>query len=308
MTEAQIFALVRQTLGEEPLGVQRMTLTHSGNTIYDVRLADRHAMVRLREGDSRAFANTAHNIQALAALGLPVPRVLAADTSQSIYPFSFLILEKLPGRDLLYELPLMTREQMTRLARHIVDVQRAVATLPLGTGFGWGAVGQGGPESVWFDVLQPDDTPLPSDPGGTPLRAFQSRLHQQKLRFQPYFRAVAPVCFLEDLTTKNILLHEGELQGLIDFDQVCFGDSLWMVGLTAGCIVNDIGDRELFYVDELCRSFDVTAEQRAVVTYYAAKRALEFLEAALGEATLEVPRIERLEVAITRWLAELEEA
>ena len=43
----------------------------------------------------------------------------------------------------------------------------------------------------------------------------------------------------------------GELQGMVDFDVVCYGDPLYMVGLTATAIVIDVGTRELFYVEEL---------------------------------------------------------
>jgi hypothetical protein len=47
-----------------------------------------------------------------------------------------MLLEKIPGRDLRYELPTMSAAQMTHLAEQIVGFQRVVATLPPGNGFG----------------------------------------------------------------------------------------------------------------------------------------------------------------------------
>ena len=101
-------------------------------------------------------------------------------------------------------------------------------------------------------------------------------------------------------------LLQGEFQGLIDFDCVCFGDPLWMIGLAAGCIVNDIGRQELFYVEELCRCWNLTEEQQDIVAYYAAKRAMEFLDSTLAcFHERDGLRIERLVAAVEEWLAML---
>jgi aminoglycoside phosphotransferase (APT) family kinase protein len=266
MDEEQVLALVADTLDVKPLSAERMLLTHSGNTIYDVALPERHVIVRLRGSDRDTLSKTTHNIRALAGLGLPVPRIVAADTSRIHYPFSYVILEKIPGRDLLYELSGMTHPQMTRLAEQIVAAQRAVGTLPPGTGFGWGHVGEGGAESTWSDFLRSEEEALPPSSGVAPLDDFGVCLHRQRVRFQSYFEAMAPVCFLEDLTTKNILLEKGELQGMIDFDCVCFGDPLWMIGLAAGCIANDIGLEELFYIEELCRCWELDGSSASLAT------------------------------------------
>lgn len=304
MDEQQVMELVTQTLGIKLLSAERMTLTHSGNTVYDVTLPESHVIVRLRGTDKNAFSKTAQNIRALAELGLPVPRVLAEDTSLTHYPFCYIILEKIPGRDLLYELASMTRAQMTQLAERIVSVQQAVARLPQGTGFGWGHIVEGGRDPAWFDVFQSETERLPPVSDGGPLSDYKFRLHQQRLRFQPYFQDLKPICFLEDLTTKNVLLKHGELQGLIDFDCVCFGDPLWMIGLAAGCIVNDIGRQELFYIQELCRCWNLTEQQHRIVAYYAAQKAVGFLEHALSEQ--DGPRTERLIASVEQWLAALE--
>ncbi len=265
MNKQQVMEVVTRALGVEPLSAERMTLSHSGNTIYDVTLPESQVIIRLRGTDKNTLSKTAHNIRALAKLGLPVPHVLAEDTSLTQYPFRYIILEKIPGRDLLYELGSMTQVQITHLAGQIVSAQQAAATLPQGTGFGWGHIGEGGTESVWFDVVRSDAERLPPVSDGAPLSTYKLRLYHQRIRLQPYFKALTPTCFLEDLTTKNVLLKDGELQGLIDFDCVCFGDPLWMIGLAAGCIVNDIGRQELFYIQELCRCWNLTEQQHEIV-------------------------------------------
>ena len=42
----------------------------------------------------------------------------------------------------------------------------------------------------------------------------------------PTLEAVPPLPFLDDLTTKNVLVDGGRLSGVVDVDVVCFGDPL----------------------------------------------------------------------------------
>ena len=44
--------------------------------------------------------------------------------------------------------------------------------------------------------------------------------------------AVPPLPFLDDLTTKNVLVDGGRLSGVVDVDVVCFGDPLATLALT----------------------------------------------------------------------------
>ena len=55
---------------------------------------------------------------------------------------------------------------------------------------------------------------------------------------------------------------------------------LWMIGLTKTAVLSDIGIEALFYVEELCRVWGLTDEQRTIVNFYAAIHALNFIGAA----------------------------
>ena len=51
-------------------------------------------------------------------------------------------------------------------------------------------------------------------------------------RRRPGHDAVAPLAFLDDTTTKNVIVHDGRLSGIVDVDVVCYGDALLPVALT----------------------------------------------------------------------------
>ncbi len=302
MNEQQVMALVSDIFGVQPLAARHMTFGHNSVT-YDVTLPNRNIIVRTNK-NSNVFAQTAHNLTILAQLGLPVPHVLATDLTQKKYASAYMILEKIPGRDLRYELEGMTHTQTTKVAEQIVFFQHTVATLPIGKSFGYVPIGEQGPCSSWLELIQFELNRCIYDTHEHALHEWRVRLTHILDNFRPYLAQVQPICFLDDVTTKNVIILDGELQGLVDFDCVCYGDPLWMIGLTQTAIVSDIGTQALFYIEELCRIWSLTDEQRKIVNLYAAIHALDFMQRSMTkESNMWVKRMTK---AIEQWITNLE--
>ena len=221
---------------------------------------------------------------------------MAADLTGKRFPFGWMLLEKIPGRDLRYELPGMTEAQMTHLAGQVVGFQRRVMALPTGAGFGYAPLGESGPFASLWDLLHAGEAATAG--------IMEPRLGALIRAREGYFRHHPPICFLDDLTIKNVIVRDGELQGLVDFDVVCYGDPLFWLGLTATALVCDLGPRERFYGDELCRLMGLTAEQRRLVALYAAWISLGFVQR-FGTGETDAWRT-RMGAARAVWLAEAE--
>jgi aminoglycoside phosphotransferase (APT) family kinase protein len=296
MTEAE--TLVRDLFGEVPTGMRRMTFGHNSVT-YEVTLPA-HTVILRTNTDANVFRKTEHNLSVLRELGLPVPEVIARDLSLTGYPFAYLLLEKIPGRDLRFELADMTHTQQETLARQIVGYQERVASLPEGQGFGYAPIGEKAPFASWTElVIAETRRNLPENP--TPEQTdLQERVFALLEPFAPYLEGIKPTCFLDDLTIKNVLVERGELQGLIDFDVVCYGDPLWTLGLTGAAIVSDISLDKLSYLDALCRAYPLDEGGRQVVRLYAALFALTFF------AHAEPEQEARLLGALKIWMGQLE--
>jgi aminoglycoside phosphotransferase (APT) family kinase protein len=97
---------------------------------------------------------------------------------------------------------------------------------------------------------------------------------------EPYFADIRPVCFLDDLTIRNVLAKNGELRGIIDVDFACFGDPLLSVGTTLAEIVADVGEAGRFYGEELVRSWEPTPAGRQAIRFYTALWLVGMLSAA----------------------------
>lgn len=211
----------------------------------------------------------------LAAVGVPVPALLhfALDDRHP-----YMILERLPGRDLLFELPGMSDAQARALAREIAGIQARVATLPRASGFGF-AREYGDPSLApsWRDVVLRElersrrrlESTRAADPGV--VDAVIGRLPA----FEGYLRRVEPVAFLDDTTTKNVIVHEGRLSGIVDADAVCFGDPLYALGLTRMALLSE--GFPTAYADAWADALGLDDAARAAVELYTTVFCVDFL-------------------------------
>ncbi|MEC0257374.1 phosphotransferase family protein [Paenibacillus lautus] len=267
--------LITEVYGSPPLKIERMSFGHT-NQVYNVTFSDEQIILRTNHKPG-VLKHTADNIAILSSLGLPVPNVIRTDVSLEKVPFAYMILEHFPGRDLRYELEGMTREQLAELAQQIISYQRSVSELPRGSGFGWVPIGEQGPFSSWTQIIERDISSHIDHIVDEVTPETIVLLQKMKQRYTPYFDRVEPVCFLDDLTIKNVIVAEGKLQGIVDFDWVCYGDPLYMIALTQTAVVSDIGDQGMPYVEALCRQWGANREQLALIDFYSVIHALQFI-------------------------------
>lgn len=301
--EARIVSeIVQEVFGAEPIAIERMTVGRI-NVVYSVRLQDREVVVRMNENPF-VMKGTSQNISILAQLGIPVPRVIMEDLTRERHPFHYMILEKIPGRDLGQEIGDMTREQMAQLAQTIVYYQKLVAKLPLGSGYGWVPIGDKGEVPSWSDLIRNDFNNGLSNVQKVLSSVEIDRIIQGLDSLMPYLDRIQPVCFLDDVTTKNVIMLNGELQGIVDLDCVCYGDPLYMISLTQTAIcADDMDESYLYYIDELCRAWDLTVDQRRIVDFYSLIFAMNFL-AYFGD---DVSGYDRMLSRIKLWTATLKQ-
>ncbi|MEO6712887.1 MAG: aminoglycoside phosphotransferase family protein [Mycobacteriales bacterium] len=267
MDEVSLAAAVSRLLNVPCLSLRGLETGFSGASTYIAEFTDWDVIVKVN-ADVAALARTGRNLEILSDLGVPVPRLLAYDDSGSLLPGAIVIMERFAGRDLSAVIDTMSPAQLTRLAQQIVDIQRTVATLPAPAGCGFVGIGESATRT-WTDVVwHPNGydyaNPLPRDAAHlVPL------LEQRLAAAAQYFERVVPTAFLDDATTKNVMVHDGELVGIVDLDWICYGDPLFHIGLTAAGVT---ADAELpvsrHYIDELIRLSGLTDDQRRIVALY----------------------------------------
>ncbi|MBI1333678.1 MAG: phosphotransferase [Armatimonadetes bacterium] len=243
---------------------------HAGLT-FEVR-ADSGDFILKTRTEVGAFDHTEHHIDVLRASDIPVPTVLKRGRTDD---FDYLLLAKIPGRDLGHVLGEMSSEQMSGLAAQIVDIERKATSLPNGEGFGWTPMKIPGLFASWTDVIERDSKGCPDF------------VLAEVARWKPYFDEVQPTCFLDDLTVKNVIIEDGELQGIVDLDEVCYGDALYWLSLAETTVVLDIGPQASFYGSELRRLWGLSEDEHAVCDLYCVIHSWSFMNRGLGGFVLE---------------------
>lgn len=230
--ESTARAIARSALGEEIDHIERFTtgLTH---WVYDVALSSgREVVIRIASPDNRAeLVGAVYWEERLRPLAVPLAEILVADVDAR---FPYLILRRLPGTDLGNMYAELTIEQRAALAHAVAGLQERASRLPKASGFGYALSYDSRLEREWSNVL------------GASLRrgrtwigragvvdlAWADRVEAKLARMTDTFDDVRPRAFLHDVTTKNVLVHEGVLSGIVDVDSMAFGDSLWNAALT----------------------------------------------------------------------------
>ncbi len=204
--------------------------------VYDIVTDDgRRVVARLATAETApTLAGGVYWHARLRGVGVPIPALLHANLSPAS-GFPYMLLERLPGQDLGLVYDQLTREQRHALAAEIVALQRAVATLPHASGYGFAcAYDDAGLRASWLDVVLADleRSHARIAAVGAVSVGHVERVREQVLAIADDLRAIEPVAFLDDTTTKNVLVHEGRLSGVVDTDLVCFGDPLFTLALT----------------------------------------------------------------------------
>lgn len=247
--------------------------------VYDVLLADgRRVVARLSARGPVALYGAVEWSRRLRRLGVPLPAILYADLAAEHTPFAALLLERLPGTDLGHVIDDLSPDQLHSIATGVVDAQRRTATLQRGVGFGYVASPVGPfPHARWTDVV-----------AGSLARSRErieragvfdiERVAELETRLdahRPYLDRVEPVPFLDDTTTKNVLVHDGRLSGIVDVDVVCYGDPLWTLALTRMALLS--GEHALTYTTIWQDLLGLTDEQRSVLSFYTAAFCGDFM-------------------------------
>lgn len=271
--------LVQQALQLPVVTVDRLT-TGLANWVFAVTLATgQEVVIRLqRSGQGDRFAAAIGWQRLLAPLGLPLPRLLAHDVRPASQQFPYMIQERLPGTDLGNVYTALSQAEKEALAGEIVAVQAAVGTLPAASGYGF-ARGYGDPwlHRSWAAVVQAelDRSEQRIQAAGRVAPALCAALRTHLDTFQDYFATIPPIPFLDDTTTKNVLIDAGKLVGIVDIDVVCFGDPLFTPALTRMSLLNRGND--LDYIDAWLAHLYLNADQRRAFDFYTALFCLNFI-------------------------------
>ncbi|HEX4792771.1 MAG TPA: phosphotransferase [Humisphaera sp.] len=269
--------LCRHLLGSQAISVTRFP-TGLCHYVYDVVMSDgRRVVARLASEQTRSYLQGGiYWSGVLRPMGVPLPKLLQADVLA--LPFGYMILERLPGSDLGHIYTTLSRPQKIDLVRRLREIQSQVATLAKGKGYGHVLNPDGGfPYRSWREVL--DGQLLRSrrwteDAAVVGTEHFV-RVDKRLCERQDYLTSIAATAFLDDITTKNVLVCDGTFSGIVDVDEVCFGDPLFCLALTRMSLL--ARDLHTDYMDDWITALALNGDQLGALDLYTAIHCCTFI-------------------------------
>lgn len=231
--ESLALAIAERTCGEQPAFLRRFT-TGARHYVYEVRFAGQ-APVVVRIGDANAHSEVegaVHLSEMLRPLGMPLPRLLAHDVSA---PLPWIMLERLDGSDLGDTIAMLPDIALNGIAKAVARAQAIVATTPSAGRFGYAALPGRAPHASWRQVLQDnlDRSRRRITSAGLFDAALVDRVENLMQGLADQIDAVPATPFLHDTTTKNVIVTaSGQFSGIVDVDDLCFGDPRYAAALT----------------------------------------------------------------------------
>lgn len=279
MGRSTLWRAVEDLTGQRCVDERELHGGASSSRTYRFDLADGTAIAVKVNAEERTLSRSTQNLRVLADLGVRVPKLVAFDPSRSRHPEVILIMEYLDGRELGRVLDELSAAELHAIASEVVEAQRRVRALPANNGCGFVGIGETADRS-WIDVVRrPNNWPI-ADPIPRDAADLVPRLDEALHLAEPYFARVEPTAFLDDATTKNVLVRDGRFVGIVDLDVICYGDPLFHLGLTAAAVTAD-SERPASkaYVDHLMRLSNLTPFDVRIVGLYEALFLTNFLVA-----------------------------
>lgn len=242
--------------------------------VFDVEAGGKRAVVRMGlPGQRQTLRDGVALAQAVRPLGVPLPALLFDGTEAAL---PYIIIERFAGTDLGDVFAALGDEQRRAIARQVAAAQLAVGRLGPAQRFGYVPNAEAATHRDWAAVVRAS------------IARSQERILAAGLfgpgpaerlaglfdTLAPQMRAVAATPFLHDTTTKNVIVtQDGLLSGIVDVDDLCFGDPRYAAALTATALLTR--RHELDYVGTWLDAMGLADD--ALFRFYIAVFLLDFM-------------------------------
>jgi len=217
--------LAAAAIGHLPVGVRRFS-TGGRHYVFEAKFEGRApVVVRIAAEHSRSAMVGAYKLSnLLPPQGVPLPEVIAEGLN---HRFSHLVLERFPGADLWNVIRDLSDASLEAIATKVAAAQRATARTASAGRYGYAVVPADAPRERWSQVLQ--DNLARSRKRILAAGLFDvspvDAVEMMVLAARAELDALEPIPFLHDTTTKNVIVTpEGAFSGIVDVDDLCFGD------------------------------------------------------------------------------------
>lgn len=263
MNEQMISQLCIECLSESPQSIERCAVGQ-GNYVFIVECSEMKYVVRC-SSECGAYNDTVYWLEQLASLEIPVPKIIARG---KFGEFEYLILTYFEGKDIGLVYPQLSDVEKKEIAREIVRIQDQVAAL---------RIEDVDPQWSWRSTI---DEMLERSRERIATNGYfevekVDRLWKAAEELDEYFSSIEPIAYLDDVSTKNLLIYNGRISGIVDIDWMGMGDKLTYVALTNMALLNMECDTD--YVKYILEEMGLSDIQKRAFLFYTLMFCVDFM-------------------------------
>jgi hypothetical protein len=232
------------------------------NTVYIADIGQDRFVIRLNS-EKGAYSESKRLLDNAENFGLPVPRVIGSGSENG---YEYLVMSYIPGKDLGLVYHELSRESKKAIAAELVAIQQNAEMLDASSVTGkW--------HDFIDDMLNTAESRIIS--GGYFSTEKVSFVREAARQMNGYFEAFKPAAYLDDISTKNLLIKNGHISGIVDIDEIAYGDKLTYIALMRTALLN-MGYDDLICDDILCE-MNADAVQRKAELFYCLMYCVDFM-------------------------------
>ncbi len=258
MKEQYINEIFKQELNTLPSEIKRFTVGH-GNYVFYVKTQKKEYVIRCSENP---YTETIHWLNELHKIDIPVSEILNTGIYKDMY---YMICSYIKGKDIGLVYHTLSDNDKKEIAKDVIQIQHKVSQLQISNKCDWNAWVQSSlnrsreriSANGYFDLKKVDylETLLP--------------------QFEDYFKNIIPVAYLDDISTKNLLIYNNRVSGIIDVDWMGYGDPLTFVALTNMALLNM--NYDTVYIDYLLEEMKINKMEYKVFLFYSLLCCVDFM-------------------------------
>lgn len=256
-------------LGLEVLTSKR--LTTGGHTyVYGIKTGSSEYVIRIADMQYRdTFAAAVYWQNKLLPLSIPLAKFIGIDLDGKYSSFAALLMHRLPGDDLCNVYKDLSSIDKQNLAAEIVKIQTAMQALPEGSGYGFANSYESTPQyKSWYDFIiarlmickeaLAKSTSFDQNVIPTVLAATKE--------LETDLRLIKALPFMWDTSERNVMVFNGKISGIVDVDDLCFGDPLFVLGLTYVALEQD--GQDTIYMDSWAKLLRLDKQAQRRLQFY----------------------------------------
>lgn len=222
-------------LKEDVLDAQRL-ITGRKNFVVAITTSTNEFVIRMTTKEHKnSYVSAIYWQNKLLPLGVPLAKFIAIDLEGQYSPYPTLIMLRAPGNDLCNVYSNLSVATKQTLARQMVNIHHKTEGLALASQYGFANSYEDGDKyQSWYEFLiarleicQQSLNKVNIFPQGiiSKILAIANTMQSDLL-------AVKARPFMWDTSERNVMVDHDQITAIIDVDNMCFGDPLFVLGLT----------------------------------------------------------------------------